>query len=277
MKKTELTPDIKASILGFGCAPIMGSVNLKTAKYALDMALEYGVNYFDIARSYGYGEAEGVLGKMIKDRKNDVYVATKFGIIPNWKAGMLNQVKPMVRYVMSLKKARSSQPTKIGNRFLDHVVPLRPDDMKKSLEKSLSELKRNYVDFLFIHEPHHSIGNIDELIVTAETLKKEGKIRCFGLASMHSQEDLHNSYIERFDITQYNNPLIRTDYKQFVSKNAGQPSIIFSPFSTGLNTMNPAEKLTKLFHDFPNSVVLCSMFNPDHIKQNIKLAESIKF
>ena len=275
---------MNASVLGFGCAPILGSIDAKTSKYALDMAIDHGINYFDVARSYGYGEAEGFLGKIIKDKKNEVYIATKFGIVPNWKASMLNQMKPIVRYLKNNKKkfgisieASAASPSKIANSFLDYIVPLRAEDMKKSLEKSLKELNRNYVDFLFIHEPHHSLNNIDELLATAETLKKAGKIRAFGLAALHSQENLHKNYIERLDLVQYNNPLVRTDYKDFVSKKAGEPSVIFSPFRDGLIAMTPAEKLTRLFTDFPNSVVLCSMFNPDHIKQNIKIAEGIKY
>jgi len=283
MKKIELVPNINASILGFGCAPIMGSVNSKTAKYALDMALEYGVNYFDVARSYGYGEAEGFLGKKLEGKKNEVYIATKFGIVPNWKAGMLNQIKPLVRYMKEVKKKpttlsdkKLAQPSDIANHFLDRVCPLRANDMIESLEKSLKELKRSYVDFLFIHEPHHTLNHIDELIDTAETLKKAGKIRAFGLSSMHSQENLHKDYVKRLDLVQYDSPSIRTDYKKFKFENAGKSSVIFSPFNSVINTMSPSEKLIKLFTDFPNSVVLCSMFNPDHIRENIKIAETIK-
>lgn len=283
MRKIVLIPEIKASVIGFGCAPIMGSVDAKTSKHALDMAMELGINYFDVARSYGYGEAEGFLGKIIKDRKNEVYVATKFGIVPNWKAGMLNQLKPVVRYLKELKqnsmnpaKIKAAKASEIANRFLDRVEPLRAEDMRKSLEKSLRELNREYVDFLFIHEPHHSLDHIDELLASAEILKKEGKLRGFGLAAMHSQESFHKSYINKFDILQYENPMIRTDYDDFVQKNKGKPSVIFSPFHGGLSTMSPSEKLSRLFKDFPKSVVLCSMFNPDHIKQNIQLAKSLK-
>lgn len=282
MKKILLAPGIKVSIIGFGCAPIMGSVDAKTAKYALEMALEHGVNYLDVARSYGYGEAEGFLGKIIKDKKNEVYVATKFGIVPNWKAGMLNRFKPVIRYMKGLgnkaegpEKITLTQPSEIANRFLDRVVPLRAEDMRNSLEKSLRELNREYVDFLFIHEPHHRLDYVEELVATAEILKKEGKLRKFGLAAMHSQEQLHEKYIGKFDLLQYNNPMIRNDYKYFVEKKGKVASIIFSPFRGNLTSMSPAEKLGRLFTDFPNSVVLCSMFDPTHIKQNIKLAEII--
>ena len=96
MKKIELVEGINASVIGFGCSPIMGPVDSKTGKYAIDMAIEYGVNYFDVARSYGYGEAKGFLGKTLKSKKNEVYISTKFGIKPNWKANSFKKLKPII-------------------------------------------------------------------------------------------------------------------------------------------------------------------------------------
>ena len=111
---------------------------------------------------------------------------------------------------------------------------------------------------------------------TAEILKKEGKIRGFGLSALHSQENLHENYLDKFDLLQYDNPIARGDYSDYLLKRVHQPNIIFSPFKGGSNSMKPAQKLGRLLNDFPDSVILCSMFNPDHIKQNIQIAESIK-
>ena len=282
MKKIELVQGIYVSVIGFGCSPIMGTVDSKKGKYAIDMALEYGVNYFDVARSYGYGEAEGFLGKIIKNRKNEVFISTKFGINPNWKANSLKKLKPLIRYVQSLKaknpanhQVRKTAPSEFSKRLLDRAVPLRGKDMRKSLEKSLRELQREYVDCLFIHEPHHSLDYVQELKETAEILKKEGKICSFGLSALHSQEKLHENYLDEFDLLQYDNPIIRDDYNNYLLKRDYQPDIIFSPFRGGESTLNPTQKLQKLLKDFPSSVILCSMFNPDHIKQNIRIAEDI--
>lgn len=283
MKKIEIIPGINASVIGFGCAPIMGPINSKAGKYAIDMALEYGINYFDVARSYGYGEAEGFLGKIIKDKKYEICVSTKFGINPNWKASSFKKMKPFVRYIQSLKarkiddhQSKNSNPSKLSQKLLDRVAPLRGSDMRKSLEKSLRELQREYVDCLLIHEPHESLSYVQELKETADNLKREGKIRSFGLSALHSQEKLHEDYLEKFDLLQYDNPMGREDYQEYLLQKDYHPNIIFSPFKGGKRTLNPAQKLSELLKDFPNSVILCSMFNPDHIKQNIKIAENYK-
>ncbi|UJH91743.1 aldo/keto reductase [Antarcticibacterium sp. 1MA-6-2] len=249
MKKIELAKGINASVIGFGCSPIMGPVDSKQGKYAIDLALEHGINYFDVARSYGYGEAEGFLGRILKNKKNEVYVATKFGINPNWKANSFKKLKPLFRYVQSLKskepanpEVKKTAPSELSKKLLDRIEPLRGKDMRKSLEKSLKELQREYVDCLFIHEPHHSLKYVQELKETAEILKKEGKIRSFGLSALHSQEKLHKKYLDKFDLLQYDNPMVRDDYDEYKDSGNEQPDIIFSPFKGGLSQLKTNSK-----------------------------------
>ena len=62
MKQIELSTGISSSVLGFGCAPILGSVDGRTAARAVACALDNGITHFDLARSYGYGAAEGFIG-----------------------------------------------------------------------------------------------------------------------------------------------------------------------------------------------------------------------
>src|SRR5580692_13107372 len=70
------------SRLGFGCAPMGSRYGKRESLRALGEAFDRGVTYFDVARSYGYGDAEGILGSFIRDKRDRVIVATKFGIEP---------------------------------------------------------------------------------------------------------------------------------------------------------------------------------------------------
>ena len=97
MKYVELFPGISSSALGFGCAPIMGAVGSTVAKKAIQIALERGINHFDLARSYGFGEAERVVGKLLSSNRKELVIASKFGIMPNWKATFIRPVKPLLR------------------------------------------------------------------------------------------------------------------------------------------------------------------------------------
>ena len=285
MKKVELVKGIESSVLGFGCAPILGSVGGAKAGRALSCALDNGINHFDIARSYGYGEAEKFVGKALKGKRDEVIIASKFGIKANFKAKLLSPVKPLIRYALSKKKqsAVEAKPEEINTKPSDDKNPAIADrfhyridinaaEMLKSLEESLSALGTDYLDYFFVHEPYQSIKNPDELFEAAHLLKKEGKIRAFGLAFMQNQQHLHDTYINRFDLLQFNNSPGLPTYKDTVSVRGEQPNIFFSPINNGgTNMLTPAEKLTTLNTDFPNSVILCSMFNEKHLVSNAAL------
>lgn len=256
----------------------MGSIGATEAKYAIDLALDNGINHFDVARSYGYGEAERFVGKMLRGRRNSVVIASKFGIRPNWKADFLRMAKPVLR---RLRKQRTSSPTvvrqatnspsSIANRFLDRIQPLEGKFMKESLEKSLLELRCDYLDYFLIHEPLGTLDQIDELHEMGCLLKKEGKIRALGLAFMHSQLPLHRAYLTKFDILQFNNPTGPDNYSEMLADRGPHPNVIFSAMTGGLRSMAPKDKLIKLYQDFPRSVVLCSMFNLEHLKENVQI------
>ena len=279
MRTIELVKGIHSSVLGFGCAPILGSVDSKKARRSLEVAFEHGINHLDLARSYGYGEAENFVGKVIKGRRDKIVLASKFGIAANWKAKILGPVKPLVRIlrgnapknVVSKVPATERVPTTIADRFHDRI-PLRSEDMRRSLERSLQALRTDYLDYFFIHEPPTTILHIEELMATAELLKSEGKIRGWGLAYMRSKEDLHLEYLHRFDVLQFDNSPGAVGYDRVVATRGLLPNIIFSPLRGGANDMKPAEKLQKLFTEFPNSVVLCSMYGENHIVSNAKVA-----
>ncbi len=278
MRKIELVPGIASSVLGFGCAPILGSINKKTAQYALDFALDNGINHLDLARSYGYGDAEAFVGNTIKGRRDSLVLASKFGIEANWKATFMKPLKPIARELKNFIKKNKNQTLTITNsknvadRFLDRIVPLRGDLMRKSLEKSLRELGTDYLDYFFIHEPFHSVAYIDEINEMANRLKEEGKIRAFGIAYMQTQEELHKDYLNTFDILQFDKPAELADYNDLVKRRGSERNILFSPMKGG-GDLTANEKLQNLLTDFNNSIVLCSMFNLAHVKENIRIAE----
>ena len=278
MRTVELANNIHSSALGFGCAPILGSVDGKTADIALNIAFDSGVNHFDLARSYGYGEAESFVGKFIRGKRDKVVLASKFGIKANWKAKLLSPVKPLIR---SIKKSKPKEVVSnpggeekkvtIADRFHDRI-PLNGEQMRHSLEQSLKALKTDYLDYFFVHEPLYTITEFEELAKTASVLKSEGKIRAWGLAYMRSQEHAHERYLNRFDVLQFDNSPGAPGYDKVVATRGLLPNVIFSPLRGGSKEKTPAEKLRQLFNEFPKSVVLCSMFSEKHIRDNAKIA-----
>ena len=76
---------VSASAVGFGLWGISGQweggANDKVAVEALHAAIDSGINFFDTAPVYGLGHAEEVLGKALKNRRNDVLIASKCGLV----------------------------------------------------------------------------------------------------------------------------------------------------------------------------------------------------
>lgn len=274
MRKIELSQGIASSIIGFGCAPVLGAVDATRAKKAIETALDLGVNHFDLARSYGYGEAERFVGNILRHRRHDMVIASKFGLKANWKANLLRSAKPLLRTIKNtLSKpvdagtVEQNKPS-IAAQLIDRI-PLNKKEMRKSLEKSLQELQTDYLDYFFIHEPAETISNVDELLDEFGQLKKEGKIRAAGMAYMLETDAVHAGYKQRFDLLQFNRPTNHSDHEKAVAERGKQSNIIFSPFRFGSKNETPEQKLKGLSADFPSSVILCSMFNEKHIRQNI--------
>lgn len=279
MRKVELVKGIASSVLAFGCAPVLGSVGSKASGRAIACALDYGITHFDIARSYGYGEAEKFVGNMIKDRRDKVVLATKFGIVANWKAMILKPAKPAARFVLGQLKKKTHEQTKnavnsgapVADRFHDRL-PITGKLMRSSLEKSLKALKTDYLDYFFVHETLQNIADMDDLTAVANALKAEGKIRAWGITFMRTQQHFHEAYLNKFDVLQFDNSPFSAGYDTTVADRGKKPNVIFSPLRGGNTDMKPGEKLNQLFTDFSESVVICSMFDERHIKANAALS-----
>jgi aryl-alcohol dehydrogenase-like predicted oxidoreductase len=270
VRQIELVPRIYSSQLGFGCAPILGSVDATTAKAAIHFALDQGINHFDLARSYGYGEAEAFVGRILKSKRDSVRIATKFGIRANWKAAILRPVKPIVRMLRPSRRVSSTDFTIPRTSFSEKLltrVPIDCRNLTQSLHASLRALRTDYVDFLFIHDAIESLRDVELLLDQAHKLKNAGKIRAFGFACTDLASHIHDPYRARFDILQYSNSPHSKHYVRWVSERSQLPNVFFSPLQDRQGDSVSAT-LKKIAFDFPNSVVLTSMFSKDHIKAN---------
>src|SRR5687767_9305679 len=88
---------VQLSALGFGC---MGSVgwygerNDEEARATLLEAIDRGINHFDTAASYQSGGNERFLGETIKGRRDQLFIATKYGITRDASGGLIIDNKP---------------------------------------------------------------------------------------------------------------------------------------------------------------------------------------
>jgi aryl-alcohol dehydrogenase-like predicted oxidoreductase len=182
--QTTLTSmSMQTPILGFGCARLTANNSVNAAISNLSTAYSHGIRYFDTARLYGYGRAEAILGNFIRDKRDKVVITTKAGLKPREVhgligLGMLNLVRKGVRSLNALRKspAPGNSPL-IGQRITSSGL------LRQSLERSLRELRTEYVDIFLLHELTIDEANRDEVVRLCEDVIREGKVLRVGLGS----------------------------------------------------------------------------------------------
>jgi hypothetical protein len=168
--------------LGFGCSSVMGRVGRRDSLRAMHVAWEQGIRLFDIARSYGYGEAEGVLGEFLSGHRGQAILITKFGILPQGYAPWKRWSKPLVRAALRVAPGmrgivRRSLAAETSSGHFDAKA------MRTSLEESMRQLRTDYVDVLLAHESPVSMMEQEDLMASLEAVVREGKVRRAGISS----------------------------------------------------------------------------------------------
>ncbi len=158
---------LRVSELGFGAWAIggnthgnsYGSTSDQNSIQAIHQALELGVNFLDTADVYGFGHSEEILGQALAQK------------------GQLNQV-----FLAS----------KVGGNFYNPdgrvTTDFSPAHIRFALEKSLKRLGRDYLDLYQLHNPSRPLIEDGQIFEVLDELKKEGKIRFYGV-SIHSVQE----------------------------------------------------------------------------------------
>lgn len=151
--------DEKVSQLGFGCWGIgksmwIGAEDIESKK-ALHRAIEEGITLFDTALVYGNGHSEQLVGEVEKESGKTLFIASK---VPSKK----------------LEWPASDNST------LDESFP--KDYIIKMTERSLRNLKRDYLDLQQFHVWNDKWAQGDDWKEAIYQLKKDGKVRYFGIS-----------------------------------------------------------------------------------------------
>jgi D-threo-aldose 1-dehydrogenase len=168
--------------LGFGCASVMGKVSKGDALSAMSLAFDQGITHFDIARSYGFGRAEAVLGQFLKGRRDKATITTKFGVVPPQLSLKHKLLMPVARQAMQVLPSLASRAKKqsaelLADRCFDVAYA------QACLHESLSQLQTDHVDVYLLHEPVSlAADQQDALQRFMQEAKRAGKVRQWGIA-----------------------------------------------------------------------------------------------
>jgi len=128
---------------------VVGGLGYEEAKRLVDLALDCGINFFDTADVYSFGQSEEILGQALRDRRHDVVIASK---------------------------VRGRMSTEINDVGLSrhHIV--------KSCEASLRRLGTDYLDLYIVHS-FDFVTPLEETLATLNDLVRQGKVRYLGCSN----------------------------------------------------------------------------------------------
>lgn len=150
---------MRVSVVSFGAWPIgsdWGHVDDKESYAVLNRAIDLGVNFIDTADVYGDGRSEKLIGRLLKERKEEIFVATKAG----------QRLDPHVPEGYNLK------------------------NLEAFVDRSLKNLDVESLDLLQLHCPPTPVYSRPKVFQALDHLKSKGKIRNYGVSVEKVSEGL---------------------------------------------------------------------------------------
>jgi D-threo-aldose 1-dehydrogenase len=303
MPANSFASQLGTTPLGFGCANLGGRLGPRKSQAILETAFDAGIRYFDTAPLYGYGEAEGVLGRFLQGRREGLTIATKFGIAPPPRSLGLKIKKSAARAAVAvfpqLRKTirrRAERMTSTGNFTVN--------ECRQTLRNSLRELRTDYIDVLLMHEilPEQITP---ELIDFLEDARQEGLIRHYGTAtSVHSTVTIKSQQVRSGGVAQFPSSVFDNTLQMLSGEDAFKILITHSALGERFRILTESLKsnrelcsewssklgfdcscatkvgallLGAAMRNNPDGVVLFSSQTDNHIRENAALISDRRF
>ena len=145
--QTRKVGSLQVSVVGLGCNNFGWRIDAEASAKVIDAAIESGVTFFDTADRYGKGQSEDFLGRALGKRRDEIVLATKFG--------------------MEMEKGQQGAS---------------PKYVLEAVDASLRRLRTDRIDLYQLHQPDpktpitDTLGALDELV-------RAGKVREVGCSN----------------------------------------------------------------------------------------------
>lgn len=199
------------SVVGLGCNNFGIRCDYAQSEAVINAALDQGITFFDTADIYGgKGGSETFMGKILNGRRDQIVLASKFGM------------------------DMGTGDVALGSRKY----------IRKAIEASLSRLQTDYLDLYQMHQPD-PLTPIEETLSALQELVQEGKVRYIGCSNFSgwqiAEADLKakEMHVERFISAQNHYSLIEREVEKEVipaCEHFGLGMLPFYPLASGLLT-----------------------------------------
>ncbi len=234
------------SAVGLGCmgmSEFYGTTNDTESIKVIHEAIDRGVTFLDTADMYGVGHNENLVGKAIKDRRDKVVLATKFGIM------------------------RGDDHSFLG-------VNGHPDYVRKACEASLKRLGVDHIDLYYQHRVDTKVPIEDTIGAMAE-LVKEGKVKYLGMSEAAPKTLRKASKVHRITALQTEYSLWSRDPEDEIiptCRELGIGFVAYSPLGRGFLTgryQSPDDFEDDDFRKYN------PRFQGENFKKNLQLVDKI--
>ena len=234
--------------IGLGCMGLSEFYGPPTEQRAaiqlLQEAIELGVTHFDTAEMYGIGANESLLGEAFRDRRDQVFIATKFGPIRDSETGAFTGID--------------------GSR----------ENCRRAVEDSLERLQTDVIDLYYLHRVDPNTP-IEVTVEAMAELVAEGKVRALGLSEASGETIRRAAAIHPIAAVQSEYSIFSRDIEASVIPaciDVGATLVSYSPLGRGmLSGRFKEESMTE--GDFRS---LTPRFQGEALHANIALVDEIE-
>jgi aryl-alcohol dehydrogenase-like predicted oxidoreductase len=208
-------------------------------------ALDAGVNFLDTADMYGNGHNEQLLAQVLAVRRDDVVVATKFGILTN---------------------PETSMPAGTNGS---------PDYARRAVDASLRRLGVDVIDLYYLHRVDPQTP-IEETVTAMAQMVTAGKVRHLGLSEASAATLRRAAAVHPIAAVQSEWSIFSRDIETEVvpaARELGVALVPYSPLGRGLLTGSPSSSSDLADDDFRRTL---PRWHAEHLQANLMLVQRIR-